>query len=126
MLEQCHFQTILLDQLSHGSASELTVGEMMEAGGWGMLDSLCLPSCLTAHSCLIAQVPHTYPLTYCRRVCCGTYVYHSILHIEYGFNNWTGDGIMISNLKLKLQCFLFLCGTWYSLVLSHSGNFVLF
>lgn len=41
-------------------------------GGKGaeLVGSVCLPSCPAAHSGLIAQVPHTFPLTYCSVVVC--------------------------------------------------------
>lgn len=44
-------------------------------GGW--FCSVCLPSCLAAHSSLIAQVPHTYPLTYCSAVVCAVRLMHT-------------------------------------------------
>lgn len=45
--------------------------------GGGLLGSVCLPSCLAAHSGLIAQVPHTYPLTYCSVVVCAVRLMHT-------------------------------------------------
>lgn len=45
--------------------------------GGGLVGSACLPSCLAAHSGLIAQVPHTSSLTHCSVVVCAVRLMHT-------------------------------------------------